>query len=429
MKFKFKAIHLSEIAVLCYFLNFYFFNILTGHLVPYGTYIFVGLALLGVVISAYREPIRFCIDIKCWIAYFLYSFITIPIAYSQSYALVGLRDYLKRLLVIIVIAYICEKEKSIKYAIRLLAITAAACAAASLIMTTDFTQKLSMSSGAIVSTNDIGSIMAFGCFAVLFAFGTGEKIRLYKTLLKFAYIIAALTVISVAGSRKSILAVIILFILLFLFCGKDYFKKLTWLKFFGILAVLAVAFYFVYIYLLPDFEETNLFVRIAGRRADVAAESDEGRVNLYLRALKRFGDNFFFGVGFNNFDYLEGIYTHSTYAEPLACSGIIGFLLYLGPYIHILVNQIRLSFSKKLIPDSNGRVYQKEMLAFYVVFLFIGIGIPYIYKDIPCIVLAMFVAWQNISFDKLKKNNHELITEEEKNEQISGKSPAGVIRF
>ena len=67
-----------------------------------------------------------------------------------------------------------------------------------------------MESGASVSTNDIGSIMAFGCFAVLFAFGTGENSRLYKTLLKIGFIIMAVTVISVAGSRKSIFAIILL---------------------------------------------------------------------------------------------------------------------------------------------------------------------------------------------------------------------------
>ena len=159
---KSKALIISKIAILCYFLNFYFIKILTGSFVPYGTYFFIGFAILGVLISAYKEPICFCIDIKCWIAYFIYSFITIPIAYSQSYALVGLRDYLKRLIVIIVIAYICEKEKSIEYAIRLLAVTAVACAVSSLIMMEDFSQKLSFSSGAIVSTNDIGSIMAYG---------------------------------------------------------------------------------------------------------------------------------------------------------------------------------------------------------------------------------------------------------------------------
>ncbi len=424
---KSKALVISKIAVLCYFLNFYFIRILTGSFVPLGTFIFVSVALLGVLISAYREPVRFSVDIKCWIGYFLMSFLTIPIAYSKSYAYNGLVGYLQRLLIIIVIAYICEKEKTIDYAIRLMAITAVACAVSSLLMTEDFSQKLSFSSGAIVSTNDIGSIMAFGCFAILFAFGRGEKSKVYKTIIKMAYIIAAIVVISVAGSRKSILAIFILFAAMFLFCGVDYFKRMTIPRFMGIIVLLIIAFLFVYIYLLPGYEETNLYVRTEGRRAEVTAASDQSRIELYMNAISTFADNIFFGAGFNNFRYINGIYSHSTYAEPLACSGIIGGFLYLGPYIHMLINQVKLSFSNKLNNNEQDRNFQKQMLSFYIAFLFVGVGIPYLYKDIPCIILAMFVAWQNISFEKIKNNSHEIINEVEKNERIADKSFAGNV--
>lgn len=407
---KSKALVISKIAVLCYFLNFFCIKILVGTFIPFLTYIFCGFAVLGVAISAYTEPIRFSVDIKCWIGYFLMSFLTIPIAYSKSYAFNGLISHALRLVFIIVIAYICEKEKSIDYAIRLMAITAVACAVSSLLMTEDFSQKLSFSSGAIVSTNDIGSIMAFGCFAILFAFGRGEKSKVYKTIIKMAYIIAAIVVISVAGSRKSILAIFILFAAMFLFCGVDYFKRMTIPRFIGIIVLLTIAFLFVYIYLLPGYEETNLYVRTEGRRAEVTAASDQGRIELYMKAISTFADNIFFGAGFNNFRYINGIYSHSTYAEPLACSGIIGAVLYLGPYVHILVNQIRLSFSKRLNSDSNNRLFQKEMLAFYIMFLFIGIGIPYLYKEIPCVVLAMFVAWQKISFEKFQLKDNNAVT-------------------
>ena len=71
---------------------------------------------------------------------------------------------------------------------------------------------------------------------------------------------------------------------------------------------------------------------------------------------------------FNNYDYVHFNYTHSTYVEPLACSGIFG-LLYLIPYGHILINQIKLSFSKEEIYSKTNRVFQKQMLAFYIAFL------------------------------------------------------------
>lgn len=414
MKYHFKAIHISKIAVLGIFLNYYCFNLITGHLIPFGTYIFYGLAILGVLISAYKEPIRFSVDIKCWILFFLMSVALIPLAMSKLHAFNGLKDYFQRLILIIIIAYICEKEKSIKYAIRLLAVTAAACAVTSLFMMNSYNQKLTMSSGAAISTNDIGSLMAYGCFAVLFAFGVGQSSRFHKTVFKVAYVILSVVIISVAGSRKSIIAIIILFIAIFLLCGRDYFKNMTSLRFVGIAVVLVVAFVFVYIYLLPNYEDTSLFVRTAGRGAERTANSDQTRIDYYIIALEDFRDNLFFGLGFNNYKYIHHNYSHSTYVEPLACSGLLG-LLYLAPYMHIFVNQIKLSFNKKFNLTANDRLFQKELLAFYISFLFIGIGIPYIYKDLPCIILAMFIAWQRISLTTLIENSHEILTEEEKN--------------
>ena len=105
MKYHFKAIHISKIAVLGIFLNYYCFNLITGHLIPFGTYIFYGLAILGVLISAYKEPIRFSVDIKCWILFFLMSVALIPLAMSKLHAFNGLKDYFQRLILIIVILF------------------------------------------------------------------------------------------------------------------------------------------------------------------------------------------------------------------------------------------------------------------------------------------------------------------------------------
>lgn len=395
-----RAIDISKLALYGIFLNYYCYFILVGSFIPMGTYIFLGVAIVGVLVSASNEPIKFGFDIKCWLFYFIYSVITIVIAYSADYAIDGLVKFFQRLVVIILITYICEKEKSITFAIRLLAVTSAACAVSSLLMMNDFSQKLSMSSGASVSTNDIGSIMAFGCFAVVFAFGTGEKSKTYKTLLKIAYILAAISVIAVAGSRKSIIAIVITFALMFVFCWNDYFKKMTSLQFVSIILVSIVAIYVVTNFLLPYFEDTNLYVRVFGRGAERTAQSDESRIELYRTALIDFCNHFLFGLGFNNYFYMHGSYTHSTYAEPLACSGIFG-LLYLIPYVNMFIVQIKLSYSRDKRYENDERLFNKEMLAFYIAFLFVGIGIPYLYKDIPCIVLAMFIAWQSISKSKI----------------------------
>ena len=168
------------------------------------------------------------------------------------------------------------------------------------------------------------------------------------------------------------------------------------------------AIVFVYYFLLPNVENTDLYQRVFGHKSEKAEASDEARISLYISALNDFRDNILVGIGFNNFKFVHMNYSHSTFVEPLACSGIIGFL-YLAPYVMMLVKQIKLIKLNKDNPEE--RLWQKELLAFYISFLFIGIGIPYLYKDLPCIILAMFVASQKISFEKLEETATDTVAE------------------
>lgn len=399
---------IAKFAIYGIFLNYYCYYILRGKFIPYGTTIFFAVAIACVLASMLNQKISIGSEMKCWIAYFVLSLLTSIFALSSSTAFDGLNKFWQRLVLIAIIAYICEQEESIKFAIRVLAVTAVACAASCLIMNVDISKKLELESGASISTNDIGSIMSFGCFAVLFAFGLKEHKGLIKTIIKIGYIVAAVSVIFIAGSRKSILAILILFALIFLLCGRDFLKNISTLQFVLVLLLIGGAVIFVYYYLLPNVENTNMYLRIWGRNAEDTVESDQGRLDLYSQALQEFGNHIICGLGFNNFSVKHSSYTHSTYVEPLACSGIIGFL-YLAPYVMILVKQIKLI---RLYRDNiEERIWQKELLAFYIAFLFVGIGIPYIYKDIPCIILGMFIASQKISFDKLNAKATETVAE------------------
>lgn len=408
----------AKLAICGIFLNYYCFYILRGSFIPYGTPIFYGVAIACVLATIFQEKVSISSEIVCWIIYTVLSLITAVFAINMQTAINGIGDYLRRLVLIMMIAYICEKEGSVKFAVRVLAVTAFTCAISCLIMNVDVGKKLQLESGANISTNDIGSIMSFGCFAVLFAFGLKEHKGFIKTIIKIGYIVAAVSVIFIAGSRKSILAIIILFVLIFLFCSRDFFKNLSVAWLIVVTLLLIISAFLVYQYLVPMVEDTNLYVRVFGRRAESAAESDASRIGLYVTALEDFASHPLFGLGFSGYNEIHKNYTHSTYVEPLACSGIIGFL-YLAPYVMILVKQIKLIRLNK--SNIEERIWQKELMAFYISFLFVGIGIPYMYKDIPCIILAIFIASQKISFDKLKENATEMVAEGDTSEPITNK--------
>ena len=389
----------AKLALYGIFINYYCYYVITGSFIPYGTILFLAMALGCVGASIVKDGyVRLGFELKCWFLYAILSIVFMSFALDSGQVVSSVFKYVQRLLIIFMIVYICEKEGSVKFALRLLAVNAVACAFATLLVIDDIQQKLSISSGANLSANDIGALMAFGCFAVLFAFGKREKTSPLATIFKFSSIIAMVTVIFLAGSRKSIVAVVIVLILLSVMNGKEYLKHtpITKLLVFGIVGAIAVSF--IAENLAPYAMETNLYTRMFGRGVEGTASSDEIRIQLYMQALTEFVKNPLIGMGFNNFVLEYGNYTHSTYVEPLACSGMMG-VLYLIPYARMFKRQIQLVVLNRNNPIEC--IKQKEFFAFYISILFVAVGIPYMYKDNPCIILALFIASQHISYRRL----------------------------
>lgn len=398
-----KILDVAKAALYGIFLNYYCYYVLTGSFIPRGTVLFLGIALLSVGADILlRQRVHVGTEIKCWIAYGVISLIAtvfITMGSGTTGFISDIIKYVQRVAIIMMVAYICEQDGSIRFGLQLMAVTAIALAISVLAVTGDINQKLDITSGANLSANDTGSIMAFGCFAVLFSWGNRRNTSLLLFAVKAACIICCLTVIFLAGSRKSIGAVAIMLAVMLVLCLPDYGRKITIGKFMAVLFIGAVAYLFVSKYLLPHAEQTNLYDRLFGDNASSAASSDQVRINLYRYAFDHFKEHPLFGIGFNQFVKHHGNYTHSTYAEPLACSGLTG-LIYLYPYYSIVRKQfllIRLN-----APGSYARLKHKELFAYLCMFLFVAVGIPYMYKDAPCIVLGTFVAHQRISFLELR---------------------------
>ena len=117
----------AKLAILGIFLNYYGYLLVRGSFIPYGTPIFFAIAVACTLTSLFQDRIRLSPEIVCWILYLTLSLVTVVFAISTKTALDGLLKFGQRLVIIMMIAYICEKEKSIKFAVRLLAVTAIVC--------------------------------------------------------------------------------------------------------------------------------------------------------------------------------------------------------------------------------------------------------------------------------------------------------------
>ena len=76
-------------------------------------------------------------------------------------------------------------------------------------------------------------------------------------------------------------------------------------------------------------------------------ESFSGRTVLYNLAWDMYKEHPIFGIGYNCFASMSGYgyFTHSTYMELLACTGSIGFILFMSPVLSGTVRGLR-SFKK-----------------------------------------------------------------------------------
>lgn len=389
------------------FLNYYCYYVINGAFIPRGTVLFLAVALLCVGMDVLQKRHLYLdSEITCWIVYAVLSFFTTALICAGTGDTGYVSDiikYVQRILIIFMVAYICEQEGSIRFGLQLMSVTAVALAISVIMVTGDIQLKLDITSGADLSENDTGAILAFGCFSILFAWGKRAKSSLFLSSLKTVGIICCLVVIFLAGSRKSILAVAIMIAVLLSLCSRDYLAHLNAHKLLLMLIIGAAVYLIISNLLLPYAEQTSLYRRLFGLETDVTVESDDLRVDLYIWAIQDFLKHPLWGLGFNKYVEAYGNYTHSTYAEPLACSGLIG-LLYLYPYVRIVRKQLFLI--RVNTRGSLARLKQKEIFVYLCMFLFVAIGIPYMYKDVPCILLGTFIASQTISFRELRNTGY-----------------------
>ncbi len=400
-------LRIAKLCVYGLFFNWYVFSILRGSLIPRLSILLYAIAAGCFVMDLlFSRKERYIPEKEewLWLVYAVVSYLTAVFAVDPGVAVNSLGDYLKRLFLTALVCYICKRERSIGFPIRLMTLVAVCCALAAITHLGGLRSRLDLTTGAQLSVNDVGSIMVYGIGTVLLFFERQRK-TYGSTVVKIAAYVLLIVLMFIAGSRKTLYATAILLVSLLLLSRKRIPRKpsVTAVLVYTVIGIAVVAF--VAIKLLPQMESTSLYDRIWGSRAEASQGSDESRIQLYVLALQDFVKHPIFGLGFNNYAVLHGNYTHSTYMDPLACSGILG-LLYLLPYGMILIKQIRIIRTDDI--SVAEREYQKKMLALYFAFLFIGIGIPYVYKDAPCVILAMFIASQSMANERYDRNKGEI---------------------
>src|SRR5699024_6484476 len=121
---------------------------------------------------------------------------------------------------------------------------------------------------------------------------------------------------------------------------------------------------------------------------------DEIRLSMYEEAFVFFKNNPLFGIGFNQYRELSvwKTYSHSTYAELFANTGIIGSVIYFIPYTLVLFGLLQLYRNKDII-----RHRINLYMSMYIIFLLYGTSVIHFYSIRDSILMGIFISFILIS--------------------------------
>ncbi len=246
--------------------------------------------------------------------------------------------------------------------------------------------------------NGDGLTLLFGIFCILLLFNTKKITRL---IILLGLVSLFVYTIILTGSRKSFIAAALLILLWFIVVFKDYWKEYSIIKKSTSIMILIAGMLLIGNFIAPIFRESSLFLRLMNKGYKIS--DDVARSGMYKEAFIFFTNSPLFGVGFNHYRLLSvyRTYSHSTYAEIISTTGIIGTIIYFSAYIVIIYNLFNLYRNKRNLAYIKALQY----LIFMLIMLVLGTGVIHFYGIRDYMAFALMISFYYIEKKKLYENN------------------------
>jgi len=151
-----------------------------------------------------------------------------------------------------------------------------------------------------------------------------------------AAIVFMCSAVLLTGTRKSFIAIVLLlvFYMVFVVMPKNAGSSKSHIRRFivAIVGIAAVLYYIKY-----GIDQTNMGERFR----NIGYQGDRMRVFYYAQAYRIFREHPLFGTGWGGFAAQIGMYSHSTYGELIANTGIMGCILFFVQYYGMLYKGTR----------------------------------------------------------------------------------------
>lgn len=331
-----------------------------------------------------------------WIIFLFYCLLAgLLIAYDKNHLVKSLLTYFQIIAMMVYIINVSAIEGENKFFLRVYLIYSIIYMCTMLIWGVERSGRLALSINS--NPNGDGMTLLLGVFCVLFLMNTK---KLNRVVLSLGLVALFAYTIILTGSRKSFMALIMLLVLWFILAFRGYWKSYSINKKILSLIIVGVIFYTAMYLVTPTYFESILFSRLT--KGGYTIGSDIARSGMYREALNFFYDNPLLGIGFNHYRIL-GIYrtySHSTYAEIISTTGLVGTVIYFSAYVVIIYNLFRIHIGARRTTTSEKSL---QFLILMAVILALGMGVIHFYEIIDNLMFGIMISFYYTEELRLKR--------------------------
>ena len=240
------------------------------------------------------------------------------------------------------------------------------------------------------NANTLGFLMVWAMLAV-FTFWKQKQGKTHLIVLVGTFLILPLLSYGMlaSGSRKSLVGFtfVLAVWLWYALSPRGKAKSFTW-KIAVVAVILAVSGPLSVFVLNNTLAGRRMMEKLSGGQTVVSAEYT--RYEMYMEGIRMTKNSPIVGVGMNQYRHYSkfGKYSHSNYIEPLATTGIPGFILFQGIFFIPLFRAWRLT---KIVDDASLVYKLKIFVILCISILLIGFGAPF-YTETPIMALLAMVS-------------------------------------
>ncbi len=363
------------------------FQQIGGYLIPLGIFM-AGLTMINYFSVDQRIAPLFPFPIKMWLAFGLSEVpICFVFAFSFHMALSQLMVFIEIIIVLVCIMAISILEKSVSFVVNVNRVVYAIYAISMLFLAEYKNGRLTL-----YNSNTDATVCLAGIVLTLLSAKLEKR---FRTVLDFAMIAFFFYCILQTGSRKALIAATLFIVLWMIFMSRLVNSEASLFdndrKYFYNTIAIVIAIV-ILIFGIPFISSSYAFRKILSGGDET---SDGYRILLYKEAWGLFKSYPVFGVGYGLFQPLSSIgrFSHSTYAEMLSCCGLYGVLMYFAPYFSIAKNLKR---CYTLGDNSELKMKSMTFFLYFVIVLFLGIGMIHFYNEKFMVMFGIMVAFTMI---------------------------------